>query len=460
MNENLVKILEKTDGWQNILTGAGLTRDKLVNTNYGTITVLSDDTLSNIYRGDGLGTRIIDVPANDMLRGWITVEGDSDNSTIKALNGLRLRAAFTKALKWSRLYGGSLVVMGIDDGRVSGNGRNILALPVRENNIKKFLFFRVYDRRQVTWTEEDLDMDVGSVNYGQPKYFTINDRFGDGSGYKVHYSRCIKFDGKPLPEDETRQNNGWGDSILQSVYERMQGFANALIATGAILDDFVIGILNIKGLSDLIANGRDEAVLKRLNMMDQSKHVLNTILLDEEETFQRLAAQVNGIKDILEFFKDTLSAYCGIPQIKLFGEQSKGLGAQAAGNIRLYYDDIAQDQEDYLRPHFDKVLSYLYKTQDFKSINTTEWTLEFNNMWQKDDKEESEIRLNMAKTDDLYINNGTLSPGTVAKSRFGNETYSVDTILGDDNAAFNKKMTEKLSTEPKTQPFGQKSTEK
>ncbi len=460
MHEGLVKILEKQDGWQNILTGAGLTKDKLVNTKYSNITVLNEKTLSDIYRGDGLGTRIIDVPANDMLRGWISVEGDSDNITVKTLNKLKLRASFTKALKWSRLYGGSLIVMGIDDGRISGNGKNILALPIRENNIRKFLFFRVYDKRQVTWSDEDLDYDVSSMNYGQPKYFTINDRFGTGVGYKVHYSRCLKFDGKPLPEDETRQNQGWGDSILQSVYERMQGFANALIATGAILDDFVIGILNIKGLSDLIANGRDEAVLKRLNMMDQSKHVLNTILLDEEETFQRLAAQVNGIKDILEFFKDTLSAYCGIPQIKLFGEQSKGLGAQAAGNIRLYYDDIAQDQEDYLRPHFDKVLGYLYKTEEFRNIKTNEWTMEFNNIWQKDDKEESEIRLNMAKADDLYINNGTLSPATVAKSRFGNETYSVDTILGDDNDSFNKKMTEKLSTEPKKQEPSAKKEEK
>lgn len=458
MTEGLMKIVEKNDGWQNILTGAGLSRDKLVNTNYGNISVLDDTTLTNIYRGDGLGTRIIDVPAKDMLRGWISVEGDSDNSTLKALNKLRLREAFTKALVWSRLYGGSIVVMGIDDGRISSNGRNILALPVNENNIRKFLFFRVYDKRQVTWTDEDLDLDVSSVNYGKPKYFNITDRFGTGVGYKVHYSRCLKFDGKPLPNDETRQNSGWGDSILQSVYERMQGFANALIATGAILDDFVLGILNIKNLSDLIASGKDDIVLKRLNMMDQSKHVINTILLDEEEKYQRLAAQVNGIKDILEFFKDTLSAYCGIPQIKLFGEQSKGLGAQSAGNIRLYYDDIAQDQEDYLRPHFESVLKYLYKTNDFKNVDTAAWNLEFNNMWQKDDKEESEIRLNMAKADDLYINNGTLSPETVATSRFGNETYSVETILSSNNLDFNKKMTEKLSNETKQTPNDKKIT--
>lgn len=441
---------ERADGWNNVLTGAGTSKDKLVNTHFGASDIITDDRLSNIYRSDGLGTRIVDVPANDIVRGWITIDGDTNNKTVKALEELECRKLVAEALKWARLFGGSLIVMGIDDGRIANNGKNLLMLPVNERNIRSIGFFRVYDRRCVRWNDEDIDRDVSSKNYGKPKYFTITDpKDYTRTDYKVHYSRCIQFQGKALPDTEKNQNNGWGDSILQSVYERLQSFANSMVASSAILDDFVIGILNIKGLSDLIASGNSAAVIKRLQLMDQSKHVLNTVLLDEEEEYQRLAAQVNGIKDLLEFFKDTLSAYCGIPQIKLFGEQSKGLGAQAAGNIRLYYDDISQEQEDSLRPIIKKILNVLYKTEAFKSIDTSNWVLEFNNMWQKDDKEESEIKLNMAKADDLYIQNGTLSPDTVANSRFGSETYSIETVLSSDNKSFNEAMTKKLISEPR-----------
>jgi phage-related protein (TIGR01555 family) len=458
MVDTLVKIVN-TDGWQNIFTGIGTSKDKLAQTHFNRSDTLSDEMLTNIYRSDGIGARIIDVPANDMLRGWINIEGDSDNKLTEYLEELETRPAITEAIKWSRLYGGSLIVMGIDDGRSSANGKNVWMLPVNENSVRKIAFFRVYDRRAVTWDNTDIDTDLFSLNFGKPLYYTVSDVNAGGlAQYKVHHSRCIRLTGKRLPNREAMDEDGWGDSIMQSVYERLQGFANSLVDTGAILNDFVVGVLNIKNLSDLIASGNDAAVVQRIQLMDQSKHVSNTIVLDEEEKFQRLAAQVNGIKDILEFFKDTLSAYCGIPQIKLFGEQSKGLGAQAAGNIRLYYDDIAQEQEDVLRPVFKRITKLVYKSQDFAVKDTKGWRLDFNNMWQRDDTEESTIRLNMAKTDEIYINSGVLHPETVANSRFGNKTYSIDTVLGPNDAKFNTEMAKKLVEVPKIAAPGDKSS--
>ena len=166
-----------------------------------------------------------------------------------------------------------------------------------------------------------------------------------------------------------------------------------------------------------------------------SRHVMNTMLVDKEEDVRRLSATVNGIKDNLEFLKDVLSAESGIPQVKLFGEQAQGLGSEAAGNIRLYYDDIHDMQVDTVQPPLERIIGLLMKTKDFqkqapelKEINDS-WEVKFHSLWQMSAQDEAEAHFTQAKADDLYVKNGTLKGKEVALSRFGNKTYSYETIL-------------------------------
>ena len=155
----------------------------------------------------------------------------------------------------ARLFGGSICMMGVDDGR-RGDGRKILMSPLNEETIRSIGFFRVFDRRQLTWTTADLDDDPTSLNYGKPEYYTVMPRlegFDMSTPFKVHYSRVLRFIGEELPEEEALKRRGWGDSSLQAVYTRLRGFAGALKATEDILDEFIVGILTIKNLQDLIA---------------------------------------------------------------------------------------------------------------------------------------------------------------------------------------------------------------
>ena len=149
----------------------------------------------------------------------------------------------------------------------------------------------------------------------------------------------------------------------------------------------------------------------------------------------------------MDFLKDTLSAVAGIPQIKLFGEQSKGLGGQSAGNIRLYYDDISEKQNDKLRAQMERLTSLVIKAQDYKSrfkknlVTGDDWELKFNRLWQMTEKEAAETRKLQAQTDDLYLQNGVLTQSEVADSRFGGDSYSTDTKIMEEG---NKKRKEGL----------------
>jgi phage-related protein (TIGR01555 family) len=438
------------DGWQNLMTRAGvLGQDKRISTAFTANTLLSYTELSALYRDDGIAKRIVDIPVSDMIRKWLYIEGDSDNSVVKALDKIGTRKAVKDAKKWARLYGGSLLLLGIDDGQ---KGDKVLETPLRENSIKSLEFFRIYPKEQITWETSDLDDDPSVANYGKPKLYTIHPVLEQASTqFKVHYTRVIRFEGEALPQRESAQVRWWGDSILQSVFSRLRGFANSLIATESILDEFIIGILTIENLQDLIAGGKEDLITARLQQIDLSKHILNTMLVDKEEDFTRIAARVNGIKDILEFFKDVISAVAGIPQLKLFGEQSKGLGSQAAGNIRMYYDDIAEKQEDELRLPLERIVSLLLKSRNFKEKGLDTWHLKFNPLWELSEKEIAESRHLIAKADSEYVKNGVLTAEEVAVSRFGGETYSTDTVLVEKDAVKRKKASDenkKLNQKP------------
>src|SRR4051794_13343967 len=107
------------DGWSNGLTGLGdPTRDKRKSS------VLSVDRLSygecaNLYRGDKMAAKVIDIPAAEMVREWFDVlvagsrsAGEDIDSRLKELGA---KAAFKQALTWAREFGGAGILVGAND---------------------------------------------------------------------------------------------------------------------------------------------------------------------------------------------------------------------------------------------------------------------------------------------------------------------------------------------------------
>jgi len=426
------------DSWANLLTGIGnKATSKQENTEFVLRNILTERELSDIYRGEGFGKRIVSIPASDMVREWFKIEGDTDNTVVKYLNQAKLATPkFVKEAEvWSRLFGGSIIVMGINDG---ARGERALEKPLREDRIKSIEFYQVYDRHQVDWNTADLDPNPNSANFNKPLLYRITPNVEvPTTEFKVHHSRVLRFMGDPLPKRNAAENRFWGDSVLQSVFIRLRGFGETLIATEAVIQEFIVGILTIQNLSELVSSkAGQKQIQNRLQQLDMSKHILNSYLVDKEEDYRRISADVNGIKDILDFLKDSLSGVSGLPQIKLFGEQSKGLGSTASGNIRLYYDDVAEMQKDKHKHLLERLVSLVLQSRDYQKRfkksalkPDDEWELKFNPLWQQTEKEIAETKKLNAQSDDIYLKNGVLSQEEVADSRFGGDSYSADIKL-------------------------------
>jgi hypothetical protein len=199
-----------------------------------------------------------------------------------------------------------------------------------------------------------------------------------------------------------------------------------------ILGEYVIGALTIKNLADLIAAGNEKLIQRRLQQMDMAKHILNTILLDEDETFERKTATTTGIDKLIETVLMALSAVTGIPVTLLMGKSPAGLQATGESDVRFYYDMVASEQEEKVQPEVERLIGLIHGSSEYKGWKAPEGApveVIFNPLWQPTEKEIAETRKTQAETDSMYIDRGVLLPEEVSNSRFGGDEYSLDTTI-------------------------------
>lgn len=409
----------RVDSWQNLFTGAGVrNRDKKLSSTFAATEALSEKELNALYRGNGFAKKIIDLPAKEMTREWFTVDGDTDNLIVQYFETIGIRKKITKLLKWSRLFGGGIGIMGLDDG-------GELDTKLDENGIRSLQFLHVFDRFRVNFTDTDLYSDPKNEKFGLPEYFIVSPRAG--MPFKVHESRVLSLHGLDTPLTETR-NSGWGDSALLSMYTQLRNLGVTYSATADIVESFEELVISIDNLQQLVAAGKESVVKKRLELLDLSRSTLNTTLLDAKEKFEKKSSTVTGLDKLIEQQALALSAVSGIPATLLLGKSPAGLSATGDSDIRQWYDNIAASQEDDLKPILERLVRVTMLTKDgpTKGVELEDWSIKFTPLWQPTEKETAETRKIIAETDDIYITNQVLDPQEIRESRFGGESFSAN----------------------------------
>lgn len=78
----------------------------------------SNTELEDMYRTSWIVDRVVNVVAEDMIRGGIEIrsqmEPDKIDELMRAVRSAGIPGRFSDAIKWSRLYGGALAVILID----------------------------------------------------------------------------------------------------------------------------------------------------------------------------------------------------------------------------------------------------------------------------------------------------------------------------------------------------------
>lgn len=413
------------DGWMNMLSGLGQPgRDKKTAGCFRACRIFSPIELDELYRADGLTRRVIDIVASEMLRqGW-EVDGDPDNQIGSKLEEIFGYSKLNQLIQWSRLYGGAIIVMGIADGRP-------LDQPVNVNNIESINWLQVFDRWQAQTPLEYMCADLNDENYGYCQMYNVIDS-RTGANFLVHYTRVLRMDWGLVPNRDRSYTNGWGDSAITPIYEELRNFGSAISNISSIMQDFVNGILKIPDLSNsLVSQECENNLMRRLDFANLSKGITNMMVLDGDETYEKLSTNVSGVSDLLDRFMLSLSSVTGIPVTLLFGRSPAGFNASGDTDVRNFYDMIKQYQEMKLKPVLEKLTYYIFRSKSgpTKGIEPENWSIQFAPLWQNSEEEEANIRRIVAETDRIYIETGVLDPTEVAISRFGGDRWSMNTVI-------------------------------
>lgn len=423
-NDNFVR----SDGWMNVLTGLGICgRDKKQSGFFRITNIFNRAELDQMYRSDGVLRLIIDIFAQEMIRqGW-EIEGDPEGKITGKLEELKVNEAMGNLIKWSRLFGGSVCIMGIADGLP-------LDQPVDERGIRDVQWLRVFDRYQAYSRDGTFESDLNSPNYGFPNVYTINDN-RTGAIFFVHYSRILRMDWNVLPPRWQNFNQGWGDPLVQTIYEELRNYSTAFSHTATIMEDFITGVLRIPNLTAIMASQcGDQTVMKRLNILNLAKSTTNTMILDAEETYEKITTNVTGIADLLDRFMLALSAVTRVPVSLLFGRSAAGLNATGDNDVRNFYDAVKQEQESKLRGCLEKLIRYIMISKDgpFNGVEPDNWSLQFVPLWQNTEEQDALTRRAVAETDAIYLDRNVLDPNEVAISRFGGNKWSMNTQIDEE----------------------------
>ncbi len=420
------------DGFMNVLTSLGVPGvDHSVGTFFTNFCRISQNQLDQLYYGNGLVKTIVQIVPEEMLSKGFVVEGDENNYVNSKLESLDALSKIMEMFYWARLYGGGIIVMGLDDFRDVDQ-------PVNLDTLRNITYLHVFDRYQVNQGQlPEIDKDINSPNYGYPIYYTIRFTLGDGSfqEIKVHYSRVLRADGIILPARLRYENQWWGESEIQACMNEIKSFGISMGNISALIHRFAIPVFGIKGLSDNLNCGNEANVAHRIRMANVGMSNLNMTVKDTEETFEIVNTPLNGISEVIDRFMMNVSSVTRIPVSLLFGRSAAGLNSTGEHDTNSFYDYICQQQNKKLKPVLEKLIKYimLSKDGDFGGLEPENWSIVFNPLMQNSPLEDANYRHKIAEIDEKYINLGVLEPNEVRNSRYGSGVYSDLTTLDDES---------------------------
>lgn len=230
-------------------------------------------------------------------------------------------------------------------------------------------------------------------------------------------------------------NGGWDLSVLQACWTALQRYGTTMGYTANILKDFVQAVLGIKGLSEIMAAGNEDQVESRVRLLDMSKSLLNTIILDSDgEQFNKSSSSVSGIPELTDRLAEHLAATTRIPVTKLFGRSPSGQNSTGESDMRNYYDMLGGEQRRMLTPAAERFVRYIFLSKQGPTggKEPDQWSVRWNSPMKATRLEVAGERKIYAEIDQIYLNTGVLSPMEIAASRFGTGSWSAETQLVED----------------------------
>lgn len=428
----------RVDGYINLLNKYGTAQDNSEAYQYASENQTPDTILMTHYEQNGLFGKIIDIPAQEAVKKGFKLniaDAAVEDYIQKKVRRMKFFTTVEESLKWSRLFGGALAVMIIDDGI------NDLTKPVNWKRAKKIDEIVVYDRSVVMPDYQSMYRSVGMYGVAQrskfrmPEYYNVFSIYGS---FRVHESRCLIFRNGKMPEKaSTTDYRFWGVPEYNHIKRAMRETITAHGDAVKLLERSVQAVYKTKNLAQLLSTDEGENdVLRRLQLIDTARGILNSIAIDADgEEYDFKTITLSGVKEVIDSACNMLSALTEIPQTKLFGRSPAGMNATGESDLENYYSFIDKIRESQIRDNLCTLVDGIIQI----GINRGEiaerpdYELEFEPLWNEKESERATIEQTNAQTDlvraqtaQLYIDMGVLDPAEERKRLKNEGKFSIE----------------------------------
>lgn len=432
--------LLRLDRWVNEKNSFGSGNDPITRTAFSAANRLTRSELDSLFEYDWIAKRIVTIPADDATREWITITHDTDPGKAEfitdELKRLNVQAAVHEAIVLSRLYGGSLMTLGVFDGQEMDKPISKVRRVEFLHNVDRYLAY------PQTFYKDAMDM-----RFGQAETYQINRVEIQGSLTSVvHETRTIRFDGEYVSPLSRLRNYGWHAPVLQHVYESLRHFGVSNQAGAAVLQDFITKKLKISNLQDLLSTDTGAAQIQaRIALMAAEMAIHNIAVYGQDEEFDKMGTPINNLPELMAVFQDMACGSSGIPKSRLFQSESGSLGGdQGKNDLRVHYDNIAAYQKNHLSDKIQRIIDVVGMQRGYEP---GEIAFTFNPLWQLSEAEDALVRYQVSQSDEIYLRNGVVEPEEVALSRFGGQGITLTDMNID------KEKREKYLAELSKQPI-------
>ena len=397
------------DIWANTYSGLGTAQyDPSRQTQYYTTYDITSrpQVIRAMMRSNPLGRKIVE---KQVKMAWgsgvgYQVSGGGENAE-RDLNAelrrLEVQAKIQRARVLGRAFGGSLLVMSVDDGMDPSE-------PLDLSRVRRLLYLRAVDRWDIPMQELDKS---GGPRDGEADFYVISSSHS-AARVRIHHSRVIRFEGLEVDRYTKGTIGNWGDSVLQPVYDAVRDIDSGGQSLSSQLASAVQSVYKIKGLHEQILAGNRQFVEDWMASLELFRSHLRAVGLDaDNEDLQYLARPLGDSVQVYHALMHRVAAAADMPVTELFGMSPSGLSTDDQSGTRRFYDKItAEERQGEQGRALDRVLEVITSQSEVRSLNGSEVLYSWPSLYSPTAAEEAALTKLRADTAALLISAGVVSP--------------------------------------------------
>jgi hypothetical protein len=389
-------------GLVNGMTGAGTGIDRSVWDAWHFMPMSPQEIVAG-YRSNWLLGKIVDIPAEDMVREWR--DWQADEAQIETLEeaerNFDIVSKVQQAIAYGRLGGGAMLL---------GYGDANPEAPAPQPGKDSLKYVHVFNRWELTIGEEQRD--ITSLWFGQPQHFQINGKLDNP---KIHPSRVIVFKGSPVPRfpGVTWKDHFWGDSIVFRIDRAVKNAIKANDGFARMIDEAKIDIYRLSGFMQNLISNEDE-VRKRVQYTDAGKSSLRGVYLDKDDEFTQRQLTLTGMPEMIEALLSVVAGAADIPATRLLGRAPQGMNSTGDHDEQNYHTMIRSKQRLYLSPSVDRLDATLIPSA--LGSRPKEISYKWSPLSLPSEKEQAETNKLKAETIKIYVDAALLPSSAIEKA--------------------------------------------